>query len=170
MMALLLCVVALRSFTGFALPIPWKSVEHGVLFLALASFAGKASGGFLADRIGWRPLCGAMFVIAAAMVTRYNTHLLAVCFAVFCIQTTTGVTLAGVQSIFPNRPGFAFGLPCIALLLGAIPFFLPHPVGQIQSSLIVVICLSAMLAITGALTIRKKGSNVTCRGKQPAAC
>jgi FSR family fosmidomycin resistance protein-like MFS transporter len=157
-MALLLCVVALRSFTGFALPVPWKGVVgNGMMFLALASFAGKASGGFLADRIGWRQLCSTMLIIAAAAGICHNTYLSAACIAVFCVQSTTGVTLAAVQSLFPERPGFSFGLPCIALLLGAMPFFLPHPVVQIQPGLIVFVCLSAMTAITVAITMRKKG-------------
>ena len=31
-----------------------------------------------------------------------------------------------------------------ALLIGALPFFLPHPVGQIHPGLIAVVCLCAM--------------------------
>lgn len=156
-LVLLLSVVAIRSFTGFALPIPWKGVGNGVIFLALASFAGKASGGFLAERYGWRPLCGTMLIIAAVMGVGHNDYLLAACIGVFCLQTTTGVTLAGVQTLFPGRPAFSFGLPCIALLIGALPFLLPAPVGRIHPSLVAVISFCGMIAITGALTIRDKG-------------
>ena len=36
-------------------------------------------------------------------------------------QFTMPVTLAAVYLALPRRPGLAFGLPCLALLLGALP-------------------------------------------------
>lgn len=161
-LVLLLSVVAIRSFTGFALPIPWKGAGNGVLLLALSSFAGKASGGLLADRFGWRSLCGVMLISAAVMGISCQAYLLAACIGVFCVQTTTGVTLAFIQTLFPGRPAFAFGLPCIALLIGALPFLLPQPVGRIHPGLVAVISFCSMIAITGALTMRR--SDVICRG------
>ena len=146
-----LVVVALRSFGGFALPVPWKGTSDGVLFLALAAFAGKASGGFLADRFGWRPFCGSMLILAAALGFGFRASLPAACAALYCLQTTTGVTLAGVQTLFPGRHAFAFGLPCIALLAGAFPFFLPQPLGLIRPALAVAVCLGAALAARLAL-------------------
>jgi hypothetical protein len=39
------------------------------------------------------------------------------------LQATMAVTLAAMTAAFPNRPGLAFGLPSLALLLGAAPGF-----------------------------------------------
>ena len=163
---LLLLVVALRSFIGFALPIPWKGVQSSVVLLALASFTGKASGGYLADRFGWRPLCLAMLVVATVAGVGHHSSILAACIALFCIQATTGVTLAGVQALFPGRPAFAFGLPCIALLVGAWPFFLPKSIGFIHTSLTALASVAAALAIGISLTLQIKGRTFTCRGER----
>lgn len=150
---LLLLVVGLRSFAGFALPAPWKS--GGMPAVALAVFAGKASGGFLADRMGWRPFCVFMLLGAAAAGLGHRLFLPAACAALFCIQSTTGITLAAVQSLFPGRPALAFGLPCVALVFGAFPFFLPRPAGRISPDLAAVLCLSMALAAFFALSFLK---------------
>jgi len=70
----------------------------------------------------------------------------------FLIQATTGVTLAGVQSLFPGRPAFAFGLPCIALLAGAEPFLRQHPPSATSPGLVVAIGFLAAVAAFTALT------------------
>lgn len=33
------------------------------------------------------------------------------------------ITLVAISNILPGRPGFAFGLTCLALILGALPAF-----------------------------------------------
>jgi FSR family fosmidomycin resistance protein-like MFS transporter len=165
-LALLLLVVALRSFTGFALPAPWKG-GNGLWMLAAAAFAGKASGGFLADRFGWQPVCTSLLIAAALLGLFHNISLPAACGALFCLQATTGVTLTGVQTIFPGRPAFAFGLPCLALLAGAFPFYLPEPMGFIPPVLLLGLGLVAALSARVALTATSKGE-LTCTGDAPA--
>lgn len=165
-LALLLLVVALRSFAGFALPAPWKAGQ-GLGVLAAAAFAGKASGGFLADRFGWQPVCTSVLTAAALLSLVHDISLPAACGALFCLQATTGVTLAGVQAIFPQRSAFAFGLPCLALLLGALPFYLPEPMGSIPPVLLVGAGLVAALSAWAALTSAPKG-DLTCTGDAPS--
>jgi MFS transporter, FSR family, fosmidomycin resistance protein len=155
-LALLLAVVALRSFAGFALPVPWKEV-HGGWLLAAAACAGKASGGFLADRFGWSPVCTSLLVAAALLSLGRDVSLPASCGALFCLQATTGVTLSGVQNLFPGRPAFAFGVPCLALLVGAAPFFLPEPMGGISSVLLFGLGLVTALSIRTALAVTSQG-------------
>lgn len=158
-LVLLLIVVALRSFSGFAFCVPWKAGWQGLVCLALASFGGKACGGFIADRFGWRLSCSALPAVAALAACRYDAFLPAACLALFAFQCTTGVTLAGIQSLFPGRPAFSFGLPCFALLAGALPFLLPQPALQLMSAPAVIICLSAALAAWGGLTLYQTVEN-----------
>lgn len=165
-LALLLMVVALRSFAGFALPAPWKGGQ-GLWLLATVAFAGKALGGFLADRFGWKPVCTSLLIAAALLSLARDVSLPAACGALFCLQATTGVTLAGVQTLFPGRPAFAFGLPCLALLAGALPFYLPEPIGYIPPVLLLGLGLVAALSISVALTATSKGG-LTCTGNAPA--
>ena len=52
--ALLLAVVGVRAFVGLTLVLPWKSDLVLLAALTAAVVTGKAAGGLLADRFGWR--------------------------------------------------------------------------------------------------------------------
>ena len=69
--------------------------------------------------------------------------------AVVCVQATTGITLAAVQSLFPHYPSFAFGLPCMVILIGASPFLLPDPVGHVSAWIVTALCVIAAAAMVG---------------------
>jgi FSR family fosmidomycin resistance protein-like MFS transporter len=149
---LFLLVVTVRSVVGFGLPAPWKEAEYAVYFLTFAVFAGKSLGGVLADRYGWRRVCSIMLLLSVFFSIGYRDSLYLTCAALFCMQATTGVTLAGTQSLFPARPAFAFGLPCIAIVIGAAPFLADFPVGSLHTYVITALCLSGFLAAYFALS------------------
>ena len=41
----------------------------------------------------------------------------------FLFQATMPITLTAISNMLPGRPGFAFGLTCLALIIGALPAF-----------------------------------------------
>ncbi|MBU1564400.1 MAG: hypothetical protein KJ630_02080 [Proteobacteria bacterium] len=156
-LSLLLFIVTVRSFCGFAFVGPWKLTGNSLLLLALASFLGKALGGFLGDQIGWRTFSGTILTLAAvACGFGYDVNLVAAFVAVFCIQATTGITLAGIQALFPGRPAFAFGIPCLALLVGAIPILFSFQLSFFSSKNAAMACFCAAIAGSYAFTIFKK--------------
>ena len=122
---LLLFSISVRSFIGFsaasALP-PAAAVSFA---LACAAFAGKALGGILSDRLGWiRTSVGALLV-SAPLIAFGGVHPHVVAAGMFLFQMTMPVTLVAVWCVLPARPALAFGLACLALVLGAVPAFSP---------------------------------------------
>jgi hypothetical protein len=97
--------------------LPW------VMGLALGAASGKAAGGGIADRFGWRPVAvGALLLSLPLISVGAGTAGLGI-FGMFLFQVPTGVILVVIARGFPGRPAFAFGLAAFALLLGAFPMF-----------------------------------------------
>lgn len=123
---LLLLVVTVRALAGMTAVFPWKSgfVMGGAL--ALCATLGKALGGVTADRWGWRRVSVASLVLAAPLMTFLGDSPALGLLGSFLFQMTMAVTLTAVAVLFPARPAFAFGLPCLALWVGALPAFTPQ--------------------------------------------
>ena len=47
------------------------------------------------------------------------------CCGMMLFQMTMPITLSAVYRMFPGRPGWSFGLCCLALVAGALPVFSP---------------------------------------------
>lgn len=118
--ALLCAAVAIRSIMGAVVVGPWKPDMTVVVFLALAAVAGKASGGILADRLGWlRVATTAMLVAVPFVVLGMNTAPLAIAGMVL-LQIPMSITVAAIARLFPGAPAFSFGLASLVLVIGAI--------------------------------------------------
>ncbi|MDP8223715.1 MAG: hypothetical protein P9L99_10180 [Candidatus Lernaella stagnicola] len=121
---LLLFSVAVRALVGGAgsydLPKTVKTVSFG---LAAAAFAGKAMGGIISDRLGWIPVSVGALLISAPLIAFGGANPIVLTIGLFLFQMTMPVTLTACAAVLPGRPGFAFGLTCLALILGAVPTF-----------------------------------------------
>ncbi len=120
---LLLGTVAIRSAIGDLLGSTWSSPTTIRFALAGAIVAGQAVGGVLADRWGWRVASTVGLVVAAPLVTIGLRRVDALLTGMLIFQLTMPVTLAAIYRGLPKWPGLAFGLPCLALLIGLIPSF-----------------------------------------------
>ena len=119
--ALLLGSVAVRAAIGGLLSGSWQTPAFAVFALATAALAGKCIGGLLSDRLGWRSSSVFALLLAAPLVAAGLQRFDAALTGMLVFQFTMPVTLAAVYLALPRRPGLAFGLPCLALLLGALP-------------------------------------------------
>jgi FSR family fosmidomycin resistance protein-like MFS transporter len=118
---LLLLVVAVRSYVGLALAFPWKSGPAMVALFTLAVVAGKAVGGFAADRLGWRAAgVGALLVSIPLLALGHGSAALGL-LGVLAFNMTMPVTLVAVALALPGHEGLAFGLTCLALFAGSVP-------------------------------------------------
>ena len=119
--ALLLGSVAIRSAVGGLLSGSWRTSTFAAFALAAAAMTGKCIGGLAGDRLGWRSSSTLALLVSAPLIAagllRFDAALTGMVF----FQFTMPVTLAAVYLAFPRWPGLAFGLPCLALLLGALP-------------------------------------------------
>ena len=149
--ALLSLVVALRSYVGMVMAFPWKSEMLLLVLSILGVFAGKALGGMVADRIGFRTT--AIFsLIAAATLFVPSWEMPPMGFlAVFFFNFTMSITLASLANILPNAKGTAFGLASFSLAVGALPalvgFRIEHPAMLSGISLVSALALGVGLTL-----------------------
>ena len=115
--------IAIRSLVGMVLVFPWKTNVDLLIILTVAVVLGKGLGGILADKFGWiRVAVGALILSIPFLVFGANIPYLAI-IGMFLFNITMPITLVAISNILPGRPGFAFGLTCLALILGALPAF-----------------------------------------------
>lgn len=148
----LLCfVVALRSYTGMVMAFPWKS-EMLLLGLSIFGvFAGKALGGMVADRIGFRTTAIFSLIAAATLFVPSCEIPLMGLLAVFFFNFTMAITLASLANILHEAKGTAFGLASFSLAIGALPALLglrlEHPLVLSAMSLISALALGVSLTL-----------------------
>ena len=120
---LILLSIAIRSFIGMVMVFPWKINFDLALILTLSIVLGKGIGGFLADKFGWILVgVGALILSIPFLIFGANIPILAM-IGMFLFNITMPITLVAISNILPGRPGFAFGLTCLALIIGALPAF-----------------------------------------------
>lgn len=148
----LLCfVVALRSYTGMIMAFPWKSEMLLLALSILGVFAGKALGGMVADRIGFRTTAIFSLIAAATLfVPSWEMPLMGL-LAVFFFNFTMAITLASLSNILHEAKGTAFGLASFSLAIGALPALLglrlEHPLVLSAMSLISALALGVGLTL-----------------------
>lgn len=149
--ALLSFVVALRSYVGMVMAFPWKSEMLLLVLSILGVFAGKALGGVVADRIGFRTTAIFSLIAAATLfVPSWEIPVLGL-LGVFFFNFTMSITLASLANILPNAKGTAFGLASFSLAVGALPalagFRIEHPAMLSGISLVSALALGVGLTL-----------------------
>lgn len=124
---LLLISVCMRSLVGYSLVLGWKSIFIFGLLLALTTALGKFFGGFLADKFGFMKVSIIGLLIAAPLLTFFQSIPLLVFIGIFCFNLTMPITLVAIAEAIPNYKGLAFGLTTLALVLGYVLFIIFKP-------------------------------------------
>jgi len=122
----LFLVVVLRSYMGMNQSFLWKGEGSWAVILTVALVLGKATGGFVMDRLGPRRASALTLGAAAVLYLGCRTPILGTA-AVFLFNMTMPITLWAATRILPGVKGFAFGLLTFALFLGYLPSYLGVP-------------------------------------------
>jgi hypothetical protein len=163
---LLLVSVAIRSLVGQSLALPWKSDPALLLALTLAVVLGKALGGILADRYGWAAVAISGLVISAPLLAFFSAAPALVILGSFLFNLSMPVTLTCLAQMLPGKSGFAFGLTALALILGALPAFLPLRAVTGAPGFILVGILVSIAALYGGLRLYHRHFQVSTPAMQ----
>ena len=148
-LALLFLVIFYRSFLGFASKYSWRSGFVIGLVATLAVVVGKAAGGIIADRFGWKRTIMASMLVCAVLAVFSDASAIAGCLMLLLFNMTMPIAMIGLANLLPSWKGVAFGLNTVALFLGFVTYrMVKIPVsGVMLGALIllsVVILLTAM--------------------------
>jgi len=148
--------IAIRSLVGAVIVFPWKTNIELLIILTFAVVLGKGLGGILADRFGLiRIAIGALVLSVPFLAFGANIPYLAI-IGMFLFNITMPITLIAISNILPGRPGFAFGLTCLALIFGMIPAFFQMRQALANSWFIFGITIISALALFGGLSLSSK--------------
>jgi FSR family fosmidomycin resistance protein-like MFS transporter len=150
-LSLVLLSVMVRSFVGFAGDYQCPKTTLLAWGLPLAGFSGKLLGGMISDRLGWLETTVGALLLSAPFIAWNGGSVYLVLPALLVFQTTMPVTLTAVYLLFPEKPAMAFGLPSLALVLGALPTFYPLGRPLYQDRVLFGLVLLSGLAVLGAL-------------------
>jgi len=120
---LLLFSVLVRSVVGMAGSYRCPKQVVVIFTLASAAMMGKALGGVVSDRLGWIETSVAALLLSAPLIAFGGSAWWVVAAGMFLFQMTMPVTLTALSIVFPSRPGLAFGLASLALIVGALMTF-----------------------------------------------
>jgi FSR family fosmidomycin resistance protein-like MFS transporter len=144
---LLLAAIAVRGFVGRTGFSGLQSEAFVIIGLGAAACIGKMAGGSLADRFGWGRAAIFALVSASVGIVFVRNHVGIAFVTMMLFQMTMPITLVATSACLPGRPAFAFGLTCLALVLGTLPaYFIPQ--GLVQMPL-----TQAMIWVSGACII-----------------
>ncbi|MDO9175471.1 MAG: MFS transporter [Actinomycetota bacterium] len=146
---LVLAVVALRSYTGLAISLPWKSSLGLLAALTVAVVLGKALGGVLADRYGFARVGVGALVASAPLLMMAPSAPAAGIAGMLLFNMTMPVTLVAVARTLPENQGFAFGLASLALAVGAFPV-LAGMTGKLSAALPIAVAVGVSAAVLAA--------------------
>jgi FSR family fosmidomycin resistance protein-like MFS transporter len=144
---LTLFVIAVRSLVGFAAVFPWKSDVNLLILLTAAVVLGKGLGGLLADKFGWQLTAAGSLAASIPLLTLGASVPACGIIGMFLFNINMPVTLAMMSNVIPGKPGTAFGLTCLALVLGTLPSFtaLQPKIGNILVIDIMVLIAAVVL-------------------------
>jgi len=119
--ALFLISISIRALIGLSLNLPWKTDIYLLSSLIMAISLGKAFGGILGDKYGWKKIALSGLLISAPLLAFGNNYPLLAISGAFFFNLTMPVTLVAIANRLPENHGFAFGLTTLALVTTAVP-------------------------------------------------
>ena len=164
---LVLLVVVMRSFTGFAIALPWKAQLPLLAALTAAIVLGKAAGGVLADRFGHARVGVGALAFCAPLLMLATVSPVAGVLGMFVFNMTMPVTLVAVANAVPDYPGFAFGTASLAIVIGALPALTGWSV-QLSGALPIVAGVWGSAAVLGVALFWLAHGRLSARATPPA--
>ena len=151
-------IVAVRGYMGYGIPTSWNKTVIQTVMLFSFMGTGKALGGILADRIGFRKTAMLSTAIAAPLLMFGDNVMLISLFGVMLFSMTMAITLGLIVSAIPKTPGLAFGWTTIGLFMGTAPAFF-FKFRTVPANCIMIAVLSIMCLVLMWFIIREDREN-----------
>jgi FSR family fosmidomycin resistance protein-like MFS transporter len=164
LLLLVLLVVTARSFVGSAVVFPWRTAPWMLVALTGAVVVGKALGGALADRYGRIAVGATTLLVAGPLLVLGVGSPLAGIAGMLAFNVTMPITLVAVADAMPEYPGSAFGLTCVALIVGAFPALVGMPVTSLPPLVVSVVVVSSAAVLVFALARLRARSTLGSSG------
>lgn len=142
---LLLLAVATRAVGGSVVSFPWKTglILSGITVFCV--FTGKTLGGIIADRYGIRQTAIVSIITASVLIVFFTQWMVPSLIGQIALNISMPITLYLIYLLYPDSPGFAFGIAAAALWPGTLIGKAIHLTG-IWSGLLTVICFAIGLS------------------------
>lgn len=155
--ALLLLAIALRSLLGARAVGHLKLHEGWALPLAVAAFTGKAFGGVVGDRVGWKWTAVVTLLVSSFLLAFADQSLWIAAAAMVSFQGVTAITLSALYRVLPGRIALSFGLACLAIFVGALPLLTRVRFSAFEGiPLDSALALASVAAVWGALSLLER--------------
>lgn len=149
-----LIVVMVRSYMGFVIPINWKSEFYHSILLFTCLGIGKALGGLLCDKFGYKFVATISTLLCVPLIIIGKDFMIASLFGMLLFSMTMSITYAMALSIIKNNPGVAFGVTTIGLFLGAVPIFFIR--FDTFTSMVIVVLLSLISYVLLNISLKNR--------------
>ena len=142
---LILISVGIRSFVGLSYGFSRNNVFELMFLFIFAVAAGKAFGGWLADKFGMFNTSVTALLVSLPLLYYAHSPVFEI-IGMFLFNFTMPVTLTALADMMPDKKGFAFGLTTLFLLIGALPPILYRI--TISHNLIFTVIVSVSIIVT----------------------
>lgn len=147
---LLLLSIVIRSFVWFIVNYPWK-IWTLVIIFTICIVLWKALWGVLADRFGWKKVWVISLLVSLPCLLFGSQSIVCGMIGIFLFNITMPIALIALIKAMPKRWWLAFGLLCLALLIGALPSLIWINFSEITNVLLIVLILISSLVLYFAL-------------------
>ena len=156
--AMAVTIVAVRGFMGYGIPTSWNKTALQTVLLFSFMGAGKALGGILSDRLGFKKIAMISTVLAVPPLMFGDKLMMVSLVGVMLFSMTMAITLGILVSAMPSNPGLAFGWTTIGLFIGTAPVFF-FKLTTVLSNCIMIALLSLICLVFMWIIIREDPEN-----------
>jgi len=118
----ILLFMCFRSFIFDIINHVAQQYPNGIVIIGISAFAGKITGGFAADKIGWKKMVYITLPLALILFQLGKENIYALAFGIACLQSSVPVTL-----LMMSRSLWQFPATATALSLGTAVAFAGLP-------------------------------------------
>ena len=147
---LLLLSIVIRSFVWFIVNYPWKVWTLLIVF-TICIVLGKALWWVLADRFGWKKVWVISLLVSLPCLLFGSQSIVCGMIGIFLFNITMPIALIALIKAMSKRWWLAFGLLCLALLIGAFPSLIGISFTEITNILLIVLILISSFVLYFAL-------------------